>query len=123
MHREEFLALLETEHKKIVEINRVKGHDYAGDEDALANFKREAEDLGMRPEQVWAVYASKHWSAVKTFCREGDVASEPIEGRLQDVILYCYLLLGLIEEKKQELAKKTVGGQLRQPREIERPTT
>jgi hypothetical protein len=92
---------MERHFQTLTEINRTKGHDYAGEEDALANFKRHAAELDLRPEQIWAVYAAKHWDAVITYCREGDVASEPIEGRLHDVLLYCFLLLALLEEEKQ----------------------
>lgn len=100
MDRTAFLALLDREHQKIVEINRSKGHDYAGDDDALSNFKSAAARIGLTTEQIWSVYADKHWCAVMTFCKDGRVESEPIEGRLHDIILYCYLLLGLIEEAK-----------------------
>ncbi len=82
-------------------INDTKGKDYAGDEDALGNFKAAALQLGIEPEQVWAVYAHKHWSAIMSFCRAGQVESEPIEGRLHDIIVYSLLLLGLIEDRKQ----------------------
>ncbi len=103
MRRDDFEVLLREHFDTIVGINQTKGHDYAGDEDALANFKSQAEALGLTPEQVWGVFAGKHWAAVMTFIREGDVASEPIEGRIHDIILYGFLLLGLIEEKKTGL--------------------
>jgi hypothetical protein len=98
MTRDEFLHFMAKNQEQIVALNRTKGQDYAGDEDALDNFKRHAAELGLAPEQIWAVYASKHWDAIMTFVRKGDVASEPIEGRLLDVILYCHLLLGLVAE-------------------------
>lgn len=100
MNRQEFQYMMSDDFGTIVSLNTTKGHDYAGDDDALLNFKRQAETLGLTPEQIWAVYATKHWDAVMTYCREGDVASEPIEGRLHDVILYCFLLLGLMREKQ-----------------------
>jgi hypothetical protein len=100
MNRQEFLDLLDREYTTIRRINEVKGHDYAGDEDALSNFKVQAVETGITPEQVWHVLCNKHWSAVQTFVREGAVQSEPIESRLRDVILYCFLLMGLIEEKR-----------------------
>jgi hypothetical protein len=102
MTRDDFLKFMAANQEKIVALNRTKGHDYAGEEDALDNFKRHAAELGLAPEQIWAVYASKHWDAIMTFVRKGDVASEPIEGRLLDVILYCHLLLGLIAEGKDQ---------------------
>lgn len=103
MNRTDFLALMDRHFAAITEINRTKGADYAGDQDALSNFKRHAEHLGLTPEQIWAVYGSKHWDAVITYCKTGAVKSEPIEGRLHDVILYCFLLLGLIDEANRQL--------------------
>lgn len=100
MDRAAFQAMMKEDFDTIVGINTVKGHDYAGDEDALANFKETAKATGITPEQAWSVFATKHWSAIMTFVREGDVASEPIEGRIHDVILYSFLLLGLIREKE-----------------------
>lgn len=100
MDRKEFIQLLETNHQKIIDINTTKGHDYAGDEDALSNFKDQAVDAGVTPVQVWSIFFGKHLAAIKTFVREGDVQSEPIEGRILDAILYLYLLMGLVEEDR-----------------------
>ena len=47
-----------------LEILSSKGLDYAGDEDALRNFKINAERLGLTKYQVWAVYAMKHIDAL-----------------------------------------------------------
>lgn len=93
--------MLDEEHAKIVELNRTKGHDYAGQDDALSNFKKHAAELGLTPEQIWGVYAGKHWDAITTYVREGDVKSEPIDGRILDEILYLYLLLGLVRERRE----------------------
>jgi hypothetical protein len=101
MKRADFATLMEENFSTITEINITKGHDYAGDEDALANFKTAAAQLNLTPEQVWSVYAHKHWSAIMTYTSEGAVQSEPIEGRIHDVILYCFLLLGLVKEREQ----------------------
>lgn len=102
MIRSDFTALMERHYEQIKGINTTKGKDYAGDDDALSNFKRQAANLGLTAEQIWGVYAGKHWDAVMSYCRHGQVESEPIEGRIHDCILYCFLLLGLIEEKQQE---------------------
>jgi hypothetical protein len=105
MNRKHFLEMMDRVFEKIRELNERKGHDYAGDEDPFSNFKERAIDLGLSKEQIWAVYACKHWDAIMTFCKEGQVASEPIEGRLEDVILYCLLLMGMIETDQHELEK------------------
>lgn len=101
MDRDTFLALMEEDYHTIRDLNVRKGHDYAGDADALANFKEQAKAVGLTPEQVWGIFAGKHWAAVMTYVREGDVASEPIEGRLHDIILYAFLMLGLVREKRE----------------------
>jgi len=105
--RDDFLAMLRADHARIVGINQTKGHDYAGDEDALANFKRDPERLqriAARDPVLarWYVYFHKHLDAVFTFLEEGDVKSEPIDGRIDDAILYLHLLRGLIHERRQE---------------------
>jgi len=100
MNRTNFQELMEKEFQSLIQTNNTKGHDYAGRDDALSNFKRHGDTLGLRPEQIWAVYANKHWDSIMTFVREGNVASEPIEGRIHDLILYGFLLLGLVTENK-----------------------
>src|SRR6056297_624817 len=74
-----------------------KNKDYATDEDMLANFRQAAKDLGLPMRQVWAVYAAKHWQAIIKWCREGQVDSEPIRGRLIDIANYA-VLGALIDE-------------------------
>lgn len=104
MDRAYFNALRDKHYQKIVEINETKGHDYAGEDDALANFKKDDERIrrivANDPTLAkWYIYFDKHYEAVMTFLEEGDVKSEPIEGRIHDAILYLFLLLGLLEEK------------------------
>ena len=69
--------------------------------DRLVNFKTTATDVGVSPIQVWAVYASKHWNAIMTLVQTGKVESEAIEGRLDDLCNYLYLLEGLLKERPQ----------------------
>lgn len=103
MNRDDFDVLREEFFDRIRATNDAKGHDYAGDEDALANFKEAAEhlkDITDPTFAAWYIYFHKHWSAILTFLKEGDVKSEPIDGRILDANLYLILLLGLIEDKK-----------------------
>ncbi len=101
MDRDRFVLLMDNEFQDLLRTGATKGKDYAGDDDALSNFKRHAAELGLTPEQVWAVYASKHWDAIMTYVRLGHVASEPVEGRIHDAIMYLFLLLGLVIEHKE----------------------
>lgn len=94
-------------HLTFAEVNRllvVKGGEYANSEDRLANFKRGAALTGCTPLQVLFIYMSKHYDAVASFVKtsakgEARPSSEPIEGRLDDLINYCLLAKGLIREQ------------------------
>jgi hypothetical protein len=103
MNRNEFTSsVIDSTFQEILELNKRKGHDYAGDDDALSNFKETGKRKGIKPEQVLGVHLDKHLSAIDTYIREGQVESEPIEGRIDDAILYLLLLKGLVMEASHD---------------------
>lgn len=115
MQQQQFEALVERIRKETTELLVVKGREYAGDADRLANFKRGASLTGVDPLTVLFIYMSKHYDALATYIRDnqaGDtmpVLSEPITGRIADLINYCVLAWALIEEKQgtaQEVVKE-----------------
>lgn len=111
MNRQQLTDLIESHYQQIKTINDTKGTDYAGNEDALNNFKINAATWDITPYQAWGCFAGKHWNAISSFVKNnGQVESEPIESRLHDLILYSFLLLALIEEKQQE-QKRLLGEQ------------
>jgi hypothetical protein len=94
---------------KCWEIYDHKGADYTrgkGDLDRTDNFKMAAENNGVTPLQAWGVYFYKHVSAVWRFLKDGKVESEPIEGRIHDVINYSILLLILVKEMRGNQSQK-----------------
>jgi len=101
----EFDSLMDRYYRKMVQIRKTKGKEYANhDTDRLANFKEIAAELGLAPEQVLLVYSEKHGRAIKSYCKTGKTYSEEsIKGRITDRILYDFLLLGLIEDKENEV--------------------
>jgi hypothetical protein len=106
MRREDFENLVTEVQQACSELRDTKGMEYAGDDDALRNFKRTSEDCGIEPRHVWYVFAQKHWSSIRHFVRSGKVASEPIEGRINDLINYLYLLRGMVEESESRFEQK-----------------
>jgi hypothetical protein len=104
MKREAFTKLLKSAHARELELNSTKGKDYAGDDDALRNFKEAADDLGLTPEQVLGVYLHKHYSAIRSYIEHGALASEPIQGRIDDARLYLALFEGLVQERADAAA-------------------
>ena len=95
----EFQSLFDKNLEEIKALMNRKGNDYTDGRDRLSNFKEQAKRLGMTPYQVWAVYANKHWDAINAFVRNnGQLESEPIESRIHDIIVYSFLLLGIVQE-------------------------
>jgi len=97
--------LMKERFAKCLEVARVKGADYSGKEDALANFKRNGERLGLTKYQIWAVYCAKHidsvFNSIKADPEHPQVESEPLEERIGDIIVYMVILEALMKEDEQ----------------------
>jgi hypothetical protein len=105
MNQKEFTALVDQTISSTAALLVSKGEEYAGSTDRLANFKRGSALTGATPLQVAFIYASKHYDALATFVRKDGAKipqqlSEPIEGRLDDLINYCILMKAIISETK-----------------------
>lgn len=88
-----------------MDLIKKKNADYSQGEqkgDRIAAFRRIARDVNITMEQAWAVFCQKHWGAVMRYVKEGSVESEPIEGRITDVINYMVLLSAIIEDRKEK---------------------
>jgi len=103
MNQADFTKLADATYAESHRLLVVKGGEYAGSDDRLANFRRGASLTGCTPLQCLFVYMSKHYDAVATFVRDEAAGktrerSEPIEGRLDDLINYAILAKALIKE-------------------------
>lgn len=115
MKRSEMPILISETMKVVTELNRLKGGEYAGDDDALANFRRNALALGITMETCWAVYAGKHWDALQQWIKDLNTGKkrermEGIEGRIDDLITYLILFKGIHRERmdaRQEVSTPT----------------
>ena len=103
MTLEERQRIAETRFAECAKLLLSKGKDYAGDQDALANFKGIACRLGISKYQVWSVYFMKHIRAIinsiKANPENPQTESEPLEERITDVINYAVLLEALLKDK------------------------
>ena len=99
MNTKDFNMLMSNTFNNLDGISRTKGIEYAGEVDRLANFRRLGLELDLDPEHVLWVYLTKHLDAIRSYLRAHVVLSEPIEGRIDDAILYLILLKGLIQER------------------------
>lgn len=103
MNQTDFNEVLRGTIMRTADLLRIKGGEYAGSVDRLANFKRGAALTGCSPEQVLFIYLSKHYDAIATFIQDRAAGalrdrSEPIQGRIDDCINYLFLLQALFEE-------------------------
>lgn len=105
MKKAEFKELLDETHRTLCLLTSTKGEEYSRDDDQLANFRRSAAEAGITEWQAWLVFYNKHADAIKTWIRHGNDGpkgkgvSEPIEGRIDDAILYLILLKGLVRSQ------------------------
>lgn len=107
MNQKEFEALCQQIQRDTTDILILKNREYSGPGDTLANFKRNAALSGVDPLTVLHVYMAKHWDAFSTYVRDMQAKqprelSEPIEGRLHDLINYAVLAVALIQDKPKE---------------------
>lgn len=88
-----------------IDLIKAKNADYSQGEqkgDRIAAFRRIARDINITMEQAWAVFCQKHWGAVMKYVKQGTVESEPIDGRISDIINYMVLLSAIIEDGRKE---------------------
>jgi hypothetical protein len=103
----EYAKIVEQTVEQIHSLSTHKGGEYAGDTDRLANFRRNAQNLGLTMEDIWSVYAGKQWDAIMQYVRdlrEGKTRTrlESIEGRMDDLIVYLILAKAMYRERNSE---------------------
>lgn len=100
---EQLENLIDETVKKIHLLTSLKGGEYSGDIDRLANFRRNAENLELTMEDVWAIYAAKHWDAINQYVKDvrtktSRLRLESISSRADDLIVYLILLKAIIND-------------------------
>lgn len=106
-NNEAWLNVVEDTFTKVKALGASKGAEYSGDTDRLANFRRNGADLGMPMETIWRVYAAKHWDSLGQYVQDLTKGrtrkrSEPLEGRVDDLITYLCLFKLMLRERGQE---------------------
>ena len=114
MNQADFTSLVDTTFEAARQLLVVKGGEYAGSDDRLANFKRGAALTGASALQVAFIYASKHYDAIATFVRDdasktSRPRSEPMDGRFDDMINYCLLMKAILREQNFPVSTQKQG--------------
>jgi len=102
MTRNEVAELMQHLFEKEVMATREEGQkEYAHDDgNAFANFERVAEDLEMDRKMVLWVYAMKHRDGIASYLKGHESQREDVTGRIKDLIVYLFLLWGMILEDR-----------------------
>jgi hypothetical protein len=102
---ERYNKLVEDTFTEIKKLSKLKGGEYAGDGDRLANFRRNGTDQDLPMETIWRVYAAKHWDAIGQYCKDRLKGKdreriESITGRADDLITYLILFKAMVDERE-----------------------
>lgn len=102
MNRVQFITHVKERQEQKIALLQAKGAAYSGADDCFANFKRNAEKLGLSKYQIWAVYCGKHldsiFNSIKNDPNHPVDKSEGLQGRIDDAINYLELLSGMLSE-------------------------
>lgn len=93
--------------EELNKLSTLKGGEYAGDTDRLANFRRNALANGVNMLTVWSIYAGKHWDAIQQAVNDSNSGKrrkrlESLAGRADDLIVYLILLKAILLEGEDE---------------------
>ncbi len=102
----EYDSLVSSTIDQVKKLGSLKGGEYAGDVDRLANFRRNGERLDLPMEVVWAVYAAKHWDAIMQYVQDlhtGKIRKrmESLTSRVDDLIVYALLFKAMLVERER----------------------
>ena len=109
----DYNTLVDNTIKKIRELGILKGGEYAGDDDRLANFRRNGFDQDLPMETIWRVYAAKHWDAIGQYIKDvrngtQRKRAEPIGGRVDDLIVYLLLFKAMVVEHDRSMVSPKI---------------
>lgn len=93
-----------TRFAECIDMLKAKNSDYTegkAAKDRIAHFRAAAEKHDVSMTKIWGIFVDKHWSAIQKYLKDGQTESEPISGRINDVINYLILLGAIIDDQKK----------------------
>lgn len=100
LNRKEFEDFMERMFREEIMPTRKAGQEEYAQDDArpFANFERIAEELELDRKKVLWVYAMKHKDGIASWLKGHQMQREGVEGRITDLIIYLFLLWGMVVE-------------------------
>ncbi len=111
MRRSDMQALMTRIMDKISETRDAGQKEYARDLDnVFANFERVASFVGVNREKALLTYMIKHVDGLCAYADGHQSQREDVRGRLTDIIVYCILMWGMVEDNENPLSGKSAPG-------------
>tara|TARA_R100001530_G_scaffold36375_1_gene28285 strand:- start:480 stop:770 length:291 start_codon:yes stop_codon:yes gene_type:complete len=89
--------------KEITSTRDAGQNEYARDcENVFANFERVASFVGVSREKALLTYMIKHVDGLCAYADGHRSQREEITGRLTDIMVYCVLMWGMVEDNESE---------------------
>lgn len=87
--------------EKIMRLKEEGGKEYSAEKNAFHNFEEEGEELKISPAKILWIHAMKHKRGIAAHLRGHISQREPVEGRISDLIVYLFILLAMILDKRK----------------------
>lgn len=99
MTKAEMKALMESVFNEEINKLRESGQaEYANGDSAFGNFDRLSAELQIDRKKILWTYAMKHKDGIVTYLNGNKSQREDVRGRINDLIVYLFLLRGMIDE-------------------------
>ena len=96
-------GLMEYIFNEVTRIRNAGQSEYARDlKNVFANFERVASFVGSSREKVLLTYMIKHVDGLCAYADGHQSQREDVRGRLTDIIVYCILFWGMVEDNNKQ---------------------
>ena len=101
MTYEKMKRIVRSQLKEVLKTRDAGQKEYARDtENVFANFERVASFVGVNREKALLTYMIKHVDGLCAYTDGHHSQREDVRGRLTDIIVYCLLMWGMVEENE-----------------------
>ena len=102
MDRQNMKGLIERIFKEVLRVRDAGQTEYARNRsNVFANFERVATFTGISREKALLTYMIKHIDGLCAYADGHRSQREDVRGRLTDIIVYCLLLWGMVEDNDE----------------------
>ena len=111
MHRQDMRRLIERIFEEVIRVRDAGQSEYARNhKNVFANFERVASFTNTTREKAVLTYMIKHIDGLCAYADGHRSQREDVRGRLTDIIVYCLLFWGMVDDNTKKLKKERDNG-------------